>query len=111
MLFSAWVLSMAQALPEQVTKSNNSFMDCEGQPVLTTAANILNIIAAIAQLAATAVGLHQRARANVSRSQCLPWHWTRLLTNDRQLKVTRGTRAWSGAGRGPEIDQIHIHHL
>ncbi|KAK0779638.1 hypothetical protein LTR02_014351 [Friedmanniomyces endolithicus] len=57
---------MAQALPEQVTKSNNSFMDCEGQPVLTTAANILNIIAAIAQLAATAVGLHQRARANAT---------------------------------------------
>ncbi|KAK5737393.1 hypothetical protein LTS12_025909 [Elasticomyces elasticus] len=52
-------------MPEQVTKSNNSFVDCEGQPVLTITANILTIIAAIAQLTATAVGLHQRTRANV----------------------------------------------
>ncbi|KAK5676697.1 hypothetical protein LTS12_029503, partial [Elasticomyces elasticus] len=51
-------------MPEQVTKSNNSFVDYEGQPVLTIAANILTIITAIAQLAVTALDLHQRAPAN-----------------------------------------------
>ncbi|KAK5673980.1 hypothetical protein LTS10_013256 [Elasticomyces elasticus] len=52
-------------MPEQVTKSNNSFVDYEGQPVLPIVANILTIIAAIAQIAGTAMSLYQRARANL----------------------------------------------
>jgi len=48
LVLSAWTFSRAQALPDQFTKPNNSFMDCESIPILAITANILAIITAAA---------------------------------------------------------------
>ncbi len=65
LFLSAYILSWAQALADPISKRNNNSTEGETKPGLAIIANILTIIAAIAQVVAIAVRLPQQARAIV----------------------------------------------